>query len=456
MKILLCNPKNTQGTKHSRKGMYVPLGILSIATCLKKRFGDEVEITVVDEDVDDHFPQELGDYNLVGLYSTTFNYKQAARYAYFAKEQGCTTVLGGPHPSILYDNILRHKSCFDYVLRFETEFSFVALVEHLMEKSLANLLDIPGLAFKDADGKIHASKTIPELNLADLPIISRDFVRFDRYVENYRSVYSDSEDVVPGSVYSSKGCSWRDKTGGCVFCARLEEGVRFRPIPQIWEEIALLKDRYGVNTIWDIADDNLNNKEWFIEFVESRPDSCRDMRFFIYSRVNCIKPWVIDYFHKLGVDEVFLGVESGDNRLLKGSFKGQTRESALRALRILQDGGVRFYPSFVLGLPGENVESMENTLSMCREIREMGGLSRMSATILKPIPGSAAYDMVLEKTRFGKDLAISDDVDLVFLEKYWIESMTGTTYYAVEEYRDKINVLMGGLQVFGSSSKESS
>jgi hypothetical protein len=51
----------------------------------------------------------------------------------------------------------------------------------------------------------------------------------------------------------------------------------------------MLKDRYGVNQIWDIADDNLNNPDWFKAFVDARPNTCRDIRFFIYSRVMPIK-----------------------------------------------------------------------------------------------------------------------------------------------------------------------
>ncbi len=457
MRILLCNPKNSQGTKHSRKGMYVPLGILSVATCLKEKFGEEVHIDVCDEDVEDLTLSIQSAYDLVAYYSTTFNYKQAVRYAYFAKEHGCVTVLGGPHASVLARNILRNRNCFDYVIRFEAEYPFVKLLEHLLKKQNSDhLASIPNLAYRTKDGTVFVNDNLYENSLASLPIPLRDFVPYELYIDNFKKVYPEKPDIRPGSIYSSKGCSWRDKTGGCIFCARLEEGVRFRDIDQIWSEIWMLKERYEVNTIWDIADDNLNNLEWFAEFVKKRPRTCRDLKFFVYSRVNCITPQVIDYFKELNVEEVFIGIESGDNRLLKMAFKGQTRAASYRALSMLNDRKIKFYPSFVLGLPGESEESLKNTLGLCEDISQLGGLDRIAVTILKPIPGCAAYNRVLRETKFGQDLENMDDVDLAFLEKYWLDRFTKVTYETVEEYRDRITKLMSGKHVFGSGVEENS
>ncbi|HEJ83549.1 MAG TPA: radical SAM protein, partial [Desulfobacteraceae bacterium] len=375
MNILLCNPRNSQGTKHSRKGMYPPLGMLSIHTFLTEALGDAIHIDICDEDVEVLTTGRFRDYDLVGFYATTFNYAQAVRYAYMAKEYDCITVLGGPHPTVLAKNILKRRNCFDYIIQFEAEYPFLKLIKMILDRKDNNhQSSIPNLAFKDRNGHISIPSKIHVNRLTDLPIPSRAPVNHDLYVENYRKIYPDRPDSVPGSIYSSKGCSWRDRTGGCIFCARLEEGLRFRDIDQIWTEIEMLKDMYGVNSIWDIADDNLNNRDWFIDFVKKRPKSCAEMKFFIYSRANCIKEWMIKYFHELNVEEVFLGIESGDNRLLKEAFKGQTRKQSFQAMKLLSDSHIQFYPSFVLGLPGESIKSLDNTLNLCRDIAEMGGL----------------------------------------------------------------------------------
>lgn len=452
MKILFCNPKNSSGKSHSRKGMYVPLGILSIATVLKENLGDRISITVIDEDVEEIGQDRYADFDLVGFYSTSFNYSNCVLYATAAKAAGCKIMLGGPHPSILAENIMRNQTCFDYVVKFEAERSILQLVQYLMQTDeVPERTSIPNLVFQESSAIVANAGSL-ENKLFDLPIPSREFIRFNRYIDNYRKIYPDKASVRPGSIYSSKGCSWRDKTGGCVFCARLEEGIRFREIEQIWMEIEMLQEQYGVNSIWDISDDNLNNIDWFKRFVKARPASCRDLSFFIYSRVNCIKPEIIPYLHELRVEEIFLGVESGDNRVLQQSFKGQTARSALRAVSLLKESNITYFPSFILGLPGESAESMENTYQLCKQMAEIGGLERLGCTILIPIPGSAAFNMLLADKELSTDLAMVDDIDLAALERIWIERFTNADYQEVLAYRDKINELMKNFMVFGGRS----
>ncbi|MBN3040089.1 MAG: B12-binding domain-containing radical SAM protein [Candidatus Omnitrophica bacterium] len=454
MKILLCNPKNDQGTKHSRKGMYAPLGILSIATYIKNNLGGDVSIDVCDEDIEVLDIARFGNYDLVGFYATTFNYGQAAEYAYFAKDYGCLTVLGGPHASVLADKIMANKRCFDYIIKFEAEIPFLQLLKHLLNIGKVSLEDIVNLVYRSKSGEPVSNKGSLVNDLMELPIPSRDFVDFNRYIKNCQDMYPQKENFLAGSIYSCKGCSWRDKTGGCVFCARLEQGLRFRDIDQIWSEIELLKDKYSINSIWDISDDNLNNKEWFKKFVDSRPRSCQNISFFIYSRVNMIQPQMIPLFKELNVEEVFLGVESGDNSLLKKSFKGQSRDSILKAIKLLRESSIKYFPSIVLGLPDESIESLENTYRLCQEISGIGGLDRMSTTTLKPIPGSRSFEMVIDGTSLGKDLRSKDEIDLSFLEQYWALNFTKVDFKTILEYKNKIDGLMKEVRVFGSSTQK--
>ena len=451
MKIIFCNPKNSQGKTHSRKGMYAPLGMLSLATVLDRKFSGRVEVRVVDEDIGYIDWDEGLEADLVGFYATSFNYDNCVKYASVAKEMGAVTLVGGPHASVLAVNIIHNQSCFDYVIRYEAELPLTRLVSMLFREERIDKHQIPNLVFRE-NGKVVSSIGIHENNLVELPIPSRAYVPLDLYINNFTKVYPEKSSIRPASIYSSKGCSWRDKTGGCAFCARLEEGIRFRDIGQIWDEIVDLKVRYEVNSIWDISDDNLNNREWFDDFVAGRPKECEDLSFFIYSRVGCIKPGVIKKLKELNVEEVFLGVESGDNRVLRQSFKGQTTKTALNACKLLHDSKIKYFPSFILGLPGESLESMENTYNLCKEMADMGGLDRLGCTILIPIPGSAAYNKLLAEPDLGEELAGADRIDLTFLEKIWIERFTQCGYEDVVACRDKINELMKDFKIFGGRS----
>ena len=449
MRILLCNPKNSQGTTHSRKGMYPPLGILSIATVLKRKLKDRVDITVLDEDIDDFDSSKIGVFDVIGLYATSFNYDYCVEYATKAKEISCLTVLGGPHATVLSENILRNRECFDYIIKNEAELPFLNIVENRLNNRDGENGAIPNLDFRDGD-RVRINSGFYENKLEDLPIPSRDFINFEAYIKNFRKLYPEKSGVRPGSIYSSKGCSWRDKTGGCIFCARLERGVRYRSIRQLWVEIGELKERFGVNSIWDISDDNLSNQKWFSRFVRERPKDLRGISFFIYSRVNYITGDIMNCLKDLGVEEVFLGVESGDNRILKNSFKGQTAMSSLNAAKLLMKNGIKYFPSFVLGLPGESKASLSNTYNLCKEMFELGGIDRLGCTVLQPIPGSPAFQWLLDKSPDLESLKSSDEFDLSFLQKRWVEEFTSVKYETIREFQNKINGLMKGLKVFGS------
>ncbi|MCG8572858.1 MAG: B12-binding domain-containing radical SAM protein [Spirochaetes bacterium] len=450
MNLLLCNPKNAQGTTHSRKGMYVPLGILSIATELKNTYQDKINITVIDEDIELANLNEFGQYDLIGFYSTTYNYPTCIYYAKIAKEYGSKTVLGGPHASVLAKNILLNQSCFDFIIRYEGEKPFLDLVGQLLNNK-KNYDHIPNLVFNNQSTIVFNDLHTTDLKKVNTP--SREFINIEKYIKNFEKLYPDKIGIRPGSIYSSKGCSWRDKSGGCIFCARLEQGVRCRTIETIWDEIKELKNRYSVNSIWDISDDNLNNLEWFFKFTKSRPKECNDLSFFIYSRVNFISEQTVQCMKELNVEEVFLGIESGDNEVLKNSYKGQTVATILKAVELLKKYNIKYFPSFVLGLPGESVSSLENTYSLCNKLADLGGVDRLGCTILQPMPGSLAYQKILDETDFGKKIASLDHIDVLHLEKFWADNFTNSNYDTLLKYRNKITTSIKGLKVFGNEEE---
>lgn len=456
MRVLLVNPRNDMESTHSRKGMYVPLGLLSIATYAEEKSGDAVDIEIVDEDVGELDVAALSGFGLVGFYSTTFNYQTSLRYAASAKEAGAKTVMGGPHPTAMARLIMTNRSEVDYVVMQEGEVPFAALLDHLSGRKTQTLSDIPNLAYRE-NGVVKMPGRFHTNDLTELPAPSRRFIDHRRYAENYWTVYPEHKGQVQGSIYSSKGCDWRDKTnGGCVFCARLEEGLRFRPISQIWREIQMLRREHGVTTVWDISDDNLNNREWFRAFVEARPKDCEDLRYFIYSRVSFIRPDVIELMKRLNVDEVFLGVESGDNGILKAAVKGQTVSGVRRAVRMLQQNGIKYFPSFILGLPGETEASLKNTYDFCLELADMGGLDRIGSTVLQPIPGSASYRQVIDRMKErGIEIVDEDKVDLPLLERHWAKAFTDVSHDLLVAYKDKINeALQDKVKIFGGTVKK--
>ncbi|MFH2058488.1 MAG: radical SAM protein [Pseudomonadota bacterium] len=456
MKIVLCNPEVRLKYSHSRKGMYPPLGLLSIATMIEQAHIGCVDIQIIDGDVESIDPVVFQDAELIGFHANSFNYENCLSLAQKAKEYGASIILGGPHADVLWENIMEKRSFIDFIVSGEGELTMVMLVDLILKNrvDLIELEKIPNLVFRRADGKAKKAALIHVNSPEEMITPSRKFIDVDKYIANYRKIYSKESIRFerPLSIYSSKGCSWRDKTGGCIFCARLERGVRFRNIPEIWNEISDLKEKYKTDYIWDISDDNLNSTEWFKQFVDQRPESLSDVSFLIYSRVNRITDDIIPYLKKLNVYEVYLGIESGDDTMLKNTMKGASAKLALNAARRLKDAGIYYFPSFVLGLPGESEKSLENSLKFAEDLARIGSIFRMSATILMPIPGSQVFSMMKDNPSIDRELFSNDIVSIKDLEKQWIEHYTDTDYATLEKYQQKINEIIqkeSGTESFG-------
>ncbi len=459
MKIILCNPEVNLEYSHSRKGMYPPLGLLSMATHLELNYGNDLDIEVIDGDIERISPKMFSDADMVGFHANSFNYGNCIELGEKAKGYGATVIFGGPHASVLWKNIMRKRDFVDYIIVNEGEIPLSLLVGKILGKNSLSLEKIPNLIYRangiDYDAKISGKSYLNTSE--DMLIPSRKYIDVEKYILNYREVYSvgDIPFNRPLSVYSSKGCTWRDKTGGCIFCARLEKGVRFRNIPKIWEEIRELKRLYNTDYIWDISDDNLNNPNWFKNFVDKRPGDCEDISFLIYSRVNRITDDVIPYFKKLNVFEIYLGFESGDNSILKSTQKGATAGLALRVAKKLKEAGIFYFPSFVVGLPGESEKSLKNTLKFAKDLADIGSIFRMSATILMPIPGSQVFDLLLKDNKYGNEISGMDMVPIKELEKIWIERYTDVDYETAEYYQKQMSEIItksSQAKSFGASS----
>ncbi len=455
MKIVLCNPEVNQSFSHSRKGMYPPLGLLSLATRLEADYPGELEITVIDGDTDIIEENKFKGADIVAFHVNSFNYENVLKLSNCAKDYGAKVVYGGPHATVLWQNIMKNRPFVDYIIVNEGEVPFSRLVGMFLGKKKIDVSQIPNLVFRNKIGDYFISEQEYENTVFDMAIPSRKYIDMEKYIMNSRKIYAGKMKNIkrPFSIYSGKGCAWRERSGGCVFCARLEKKVRYRDINQIWLEVEHLKKDYNTDHIWDISDDNLNNEDWFRKFVYAKPEALRDVSFLVYTRVNRINDNTIGYLKMLNVFEVYLGFESGDPDMLKKAQKGATVKIALDSAAKLSQSGIKYFPSFVLGLPGEDIKTLENTMRFLNDLKEIGGFYRSAATILMPIPGSRVFEMISQDDEGKKIISGADIIDIKKLEKLWIKKFTRLEYNVLEEYQSKMNNITN-VQTFGEDFKK--
>lgn len=427
--LLLVQPANDEmREKVSRSNVYPPLGLLSIATYLRQILGDKLHIRVIDLSINEPIDISilLEGVDIVGITSNSFNYMNTLNIARMAKEKGATVVLGGVHARALNFNILNNRSFIDYVVDGEGEIPMLSLVKGENPHNILNLV------FRNNDSVICNENMFHDIS--KLPIIDRDFINIEKYINNYSSINIHNFDYErPTSVYTHKGCRWRDISGGCIFCARKDTKFQARPIEQIWREILELHRKYNIDYIWNVADDFLADMKWVKKFVSKKPEGL-NIRFLIYTRSDNITNEAISIMNELCVHEVLVGFESGDSDMLVKSRKGCNIRTNLNAVKILGSSKIKLYPTFILGLPGENTNSIKKTINFMHHVMGNCEVSRLVVSIMIPFPGSGAYQKLLLNAKLREKYLLDDEFNLDEIIRDWIDNFTDVSIDEIKSH----------------------
>ncbi len=202
------------------------------------------------------------------------------------------------------------------------------------------------------------------------------------------------------------------------------KGIRYKTPQKLWDEISFFNRRHGVNYFWEICDTFAENSKWIDEFVRSKPRNL-DISLHVYGRSSNISRKMAGQLKELGVYAVFIGAESGDDRILALANKGIKTDQTRRAIEFLAEIGINVVVSFVFGLPGETSQSIQKTVDFARELYRYGNIVETSS-ILLPIPGSNSFDLLMKIPGMqGKHS--SDLLDLEELKLDWIRNFTRTS-----------------------------
>lgn len=421
---LISAPRDQETSPISRSGAYQPLGLLSIASyllanqiCSKVEIldGEFLSVTEIEFRITA---------DIVGISCTTPSYRNALRIAQAAKNRGAVVVLGGPHPSALGKTILKNRPEVDFIVQGDGEESFAKLLLDFPPGEISNLV------YRDCEAIVE--NPVRFTSLSNLPLLRRDLLPLEPYIDRYSRQSCSVFGRRPAAIFSQKGCMWRHRSAGCLFCGRLDRGWRGRPTDQVWREISNLVDSCGVNFIWDVSDSFISSRDWVLRFAARRPSNL-DVSFFLYARSCELDSEIVDALAKIGCKEIFIGIESGDDTLLRKANKGTTSDDNLRAASLLASRGIRMFPCFVLGLPGESLETLDKTIRHAELLSTMCEWSTVSASVLVPLPGSRAFSL-LRQTPEGKALlSDADALDLETLGRMWVNRYCTASWASIHE-----------------------
>lgn len=361
-----------------------PLGMAYIASYIREN--SEHEVRILDALTLNHTPKDIAqevkrfDPDVVGIgVPSSSSVYDAYETAHAIKEVNpdITIATGGVHMTFTAEEALRECRHIDAVVRGEGEATMLDLLSHL--ETGRPLKDVLGLSYRTNGGEVVETPRRPLIkDLDSIPYPAYDLLPMDKYRMGTHPF---------AAIITSRGCPYR-----CTFCSSSElfgRRWRARSSENIIGELRLLRDDYGVSEI-EFLDDVFTLDHVRVEETCSliRREGL-DIRWTCSSRVDTIvrHPQIARHLREGGCSTVYLGAESGCQRILNVIKKGITIEQIKQSIKILKDAGLRVLASFVLGLPGETREEVEKTIDFAAELDP----DLVQFTICTPYPGTPLY-----------------------------------------------------------------
>ena len=415
---------------------YLPLELLQLARAVGAN-GTEVEILDGTHLTLDQIIERLNpNAKFVGITFTSLSIKSLAIIAAAAKRMGLFIVLGGQAATGDCEELIKEREVDLVVLR-DGEQSVEAL-SRLEDFSPNSLSRIPNLLYRNAHGFETTHTFVPDLVSANnLPrnlggIDPECYFRsYDKKTHTLKNINANH----PAHLYSKKGCP---RT--CSFCARVDKTVRFRKASEVLNEIEYLVRQYDIDYIVDVSDTWIH-KKWLESYkTEYVRRAFPKIPMTIFADVRDISPSVCKDLQTVGVDNVLLGIESGSERILRLNKKVYTRSRIVEAVQNLSLAGIMVSASFVIGLIGEDDDSLCATEDLCEELYQIGNV-RCYCNITMPLPGSMIWRQMTKVLGRDHDACASGfSYDLATAREGFVNEFTRITggLVQLEAVRDRI------------------
>ncbi len=382
----------------------IPLGVLSLATYVKKHL--EAEVRVLDFNI---VLQKLESFDcnsfldlykkvlsspewtgyapgLIGI-STLFSpsYRNMLELGQVARSLFPKALLlaGGGIPSCMHKEIFAESSSFDALCYGEGEKPLLALLR--AEDKAGFLESSPSWITKGKAAAGQAFQADPLEDLDEIPFLDFSIVDISDYRRNsILSTYpmaKGRERCMP--MITSQGCTHR-----CCFCAsHVVHGrkMRYHSLKRIKEDLRTCRDAYGARTIVFFDDHLMSSKKRFLDIMAALREL--DLTAFFPSSLAlyALDREVLEALKSVGVNQLVLSIESGSERVLREVMRKPLDLSIVkRVVADCRDLGISADANILIGLPGETKQDIEDTLAFLKTI----GASWFRINIATPLVGS--------------------------------------------------------------------
>jgi len=462
-KVILVNPPKDR-EEQDYYTEFLPLNLIALYTRLKLA---EIDVEIIDSlpgtrEIDDIIAKIEGVREKVliigiSLYQST--YENTIKLAEYCKKMAADTnkkimvVIGGVNTSLFGEMYMQmHGDILDGAIKGHGEDALIALAQGKKPSNLVTVEEV-----------INGTNVKPNYN-TDLDLgFPYDYSALN--LENYwqfgekmfsgrGSRFNVDELNRPLLINTHRGCYLSCETSKirrkCIFCGQREYNWSAIDPTKFWEVLKEVMEETGANSISDLGDNFVGNKEWFMELIKNKP---KDFKYpfkyvFASSDMLCDEDIVRALAEKLNLHAVLNSIEHGDEDCQRMLGKRYTSEQTAKSLRLLEEYQIASRLSFVIGAPknnsfsGESEKTLANFVEFAKKIAERKCIQLILGNVLEPSPGSKVYHMMMKSGNYrAKYKELMPRVDQKLMASHYFEQFTQISFdRAVESMTQIMNL----------------
>ena len=380
---------------------YPPLGLMYLSAYLAR---EGVRVELFDSTLrtrgDLYARLGQGPPSVLGLYTNLITRPSVLAITAEAKRLGWRVVLGGPESANYPAEYLAWGA--DVVVAGEGEVTLTALVPALAARGPHGLHGIPGVIFRDERGAVIENAARDQIGDLDaLPWPDRQSIDMRAYMDIWRTHHGASS----VTMITARGCPYR-----CRWCSHAVFGFthRRRGVMDCANELEWIRDTYAPDQIWYADDVFAIHPRWLLDYAAELKRRCLRLPFETISRADrLLRDDVLATLAEMGCYRLWIGSESGSQRILDAMSRGVTLEQVQQACRAARRYGIRTGMFLMWGYDGETLEDIEATIDhAARALPDV-----LLTTLAYPIKGTAYFDAVADRVTLDKPWADASDRD---------------------------------------------
>ena len=366
---------------------YPPLGLLYLSAYLKsRRFSVEVYDSTFGTRAELFEKFRAASGGIVGIYTNLITRRTVLEILAAAKQAGWTSILGGPESANYPQEYLTAGA--DVIVIGEGEATLDELLIRLPASGPHRLQDVAGIAFMDDSGNLVRTRERAKLpDLDSLPFPDREAIDHGRYLDVWRTHHGASS----VNLITARGCPYK-----CTWCSHAVYGYshRRRSPQNVADEVRWIVDRYNPDQLWYADDVFTISHPWLHRYGQELSKRGLRLPFETITRADRLQSEAaVQVLSELGCYRIWIGSESGSQRILDAMQRGVTVEQVRRAVKLAQQYGIRVGMFLMWGYEGEQMEDIAATVEHVKQSNP----DVFFTTVSYPIKGTPYFDQVSGK-----------------------------------------------------------